>query len=58
LEKDPNERLGAYGRLDGVREQPFFNGVDWRAVQEKRVKPPYKLKIVKVSSTDCVYLLS
>jgi len=56
LTKDPYERLGAYGRLDSVREQPFFRGIDWRAVQEKRVKPPQKPKIVKVSSTDSVFI--
>jgi len=56
LTKDPHERLGAYGRLDSVREQPFFRGVDWRAVQEKRVKPPQKPKIMKVSSTDAVFI--
>jgi len=56
LTKDPNERLGAYGRLDSVREQPFFRGIDWRAVQEKRVKPPQKPKIMKVSITDSVFI--
>ena len=56
LTKDPNLRLGAYGRLDSVREQPFFGGIDWRALQEKRVKPPEKPKIVKVSSTDSVFI--
>ena len=50
LTKDPHERLGAYGQLYSVREQPFFRGVDWRAVQEKRVKPPQKPKNVKVIS--------
>jgi hypothetical protein len=56
LTKDPYERLGAYGQLDRVREQPFFRVIDWRALQEKRVKPPQKPKIVKVSNTDSVFI--
>jgi len=56
LTRNPYERLGAYGRLDSVREQPFFRGVDWRALQEKRVKLPQKPNIVKVSSTDSVFI--
>jgi len=56
LTKDPYERLGAYGQLDSVREQPFFRGIDWRALREKRIKPPVKPKIMKVSSTDSVFI--
>jgi hypothetical protein len=39
-----------------VGEQPFFRGIDCCAPQEKRIKPPQKLKVVKVSSTDCVFI--
>ena len=56
LTKDPQEWLGAYGRRDSVREQPFFIGIDWRDLQKKRVKPPQKPEIVKVSSTDSVFI--
>jgi len=56
LTKDPYERLGVSGRLDSVREQPFFRGIDWHALQEKRVKPPQKPDIMKVSSTDSVFI--
>ena len=56
LTKDPYRRLGAYGRLYNVRHHAFFISVDWRALQEKRVEPPEKPKIVKVSSTDCVLI--
>ena len=56
LTRDLQERLGAYSRLDRVREQPFFRRFVWRAVQEKKVKSPQKWKIVKVSSTDSVFI--
>jgi len=56
LTKDPYDRLGAYGQLYNVRDHDFFVRVDWLALQQKRVKPPQKPKIVKVSSTDCVLI--
>jgi hypothetical protein len=56
LTKEPHEWLDAYGQLDIVREQPFFRGIDWHALQEKRVKPPQKPEIVKVSSTNSVFI--
>jgi hypothetical protein len=26
--------------LDGIRQQPFFRGIDWKALEEKWLKPP------------------
>ena len=40
LMKDPNQRLGSNGSVKAVRRHPFFKGIDWKALQEKRVKPP------------------
>jgi serine/threonine protein kinase len=42
LMKDPKQRLGSNGSVNAVRKHPFFNGIDWKALQEKRVKPPEK----------------
>jgi hypothetical protein len=50
LAKDPTQQLGTYGRAEKVREQPFFKGVDWRALQKKRVEPPRRIEAVEVSS--------
>jgi serine/threonine protein kinase len=56
LMKDPAQRLGP----DTVRQQSFFNGIDWKALQEKRVKPPEKVnkltftKVLKVPNTPVV----
>jgi novel protein kinase C epsilon type len=40
LIKNPAERLWSNGSVDAVRQHPFFKGIDWQALQEKRVKPP------------------
>lgn len=31
-----------------MRQHPFFEGIDWQALQEKRVKPPEE--VAKVST--------
>jgi len=42
--KDPEQRLGSKGSFEAIRQHPFFKGIDWKALQEKRVKPPEKEK--------------
>jgi serine/threonine protein kinase len=51
LKKDPKERLGSSGSDDTVRQHPFFKGIDWQALQEKRAKPPTK-KVAKKPEQD------
>jgi hypothetical protein len=40
LMKNPKERLGADGSVDTIRQHPFFRGIDWMALKQKRVEPP------------------
>lgn len=43
LEKDPNNRLGS-GPKDAldIMEHPWFECINWEAIKEKKVPPPYK----------------
>jgi serine/threonine protein kinase len=43
---DPNLRLGG-GPGDGeeVKSHPWFSGVDWEAIHNKQIKPPFKPKL-------------
>jgi len=43
LEKDPSKRLGSGTRdaLD-IKEHPWFECINWDAIAEKKVPPPYK----------------
>jgi serine/threonine protein kinase/outer membrane murein-binding lipoprotein Lpp len=52
LMKDPKQRLGSNGLFDEIREHPFFKGIDWKALQEKRVKPPEKENFAKNPERD------
>lgn len=40
MERDAKRRLGACGS-DEVKRHPFFGSVDWEAMRERRVKPPF-----------------
>ncbi|XP_056390249.1 protein kinase C delta type-like [Hyla sarda] len=42
LEKDPTKRLGV---ADNIRRHPFFNTINWTALERREVEPPYKPKV-------------
>lgn len=43
LEKNPKRRLGGNHRdATEIKEHPFFNGINWQELRNKRRKAPYK----------------
>jgi len=41
LNKNPNKRLGAGIRdSEEIKEHPYFNGIDWKKVSERKLKHP------------------
>jgi protein-serine/threonine kinase len=43
LQRDPDQRLGGGpGNVDEVKAHDFFESLDWVAILEKRVTPPFK----------------
>lgn len=46
LHKDPAKRLGTNG-ADEIKSHPWFNGVNWAYVAEKRYEPPFKVSVGK-----------
>ena len=50
LDKNPDGRLCG---LAALQEHPFFQGVDWTAVLEKRVEAPFKPQVRSVEDTAC-----
>ena len=44
FEKDPAQRLGSVahkGAGSAVRHDPYFQGIDWNALELLQIKPPY-----------------
>jgi hypothetical protein len=50
--KDPKQRLESSGSFDAIRQHPVFKGIDWKALEEKHVKPPEKEKVVENPEED------
>lgn len=40
LDRDPNKRLGVGGGAE-VQAHPFFNGIDWKKLYDRKIMPPY-----------------
>jgi hypothetical protein len=59
LIKDPAGQLGANGDTAAIRGHPFFVTIDWEALIEKCVEPPFKQLIEEVSvKSFCIQFLS
>jgi len=54
LQRDPNKRLGS-GKNDAeeVKAHPFLAGIDWTAVYQRRVTPPFQPNVS--AQTDVKY---
>lgn len=49
MTKNRNKRLGCVvvdGLEAAIRIHPFFKDLDWDALENRRIKPPFKPKIV------------
>ncbi|KAJ3433590.1 non-specific serine/threonine protein kinase [Anaeramoeba flamelloides] len=45
LIKDPQKRLGSSSRNENIRNHPFFEGLDWDKVLNKKYKPEFIPKV-------------
>jgi hypothetical protein len=44
--KDPDQRLGSGDLgLNNIKAHPFFQSIDWEAIYNKKIKPPFIPKI-------------
>lgn len=51
MTKAPNRRLGCEASRGGeqaILDHPFFKEIDWKALEAKKVKPPFKPKVVSI----------
>jgi len=49
LQGDPTQRLGCSNDGDEVKAHPFFSGIEWVAIQQRRVTPPFKPQVTQGS---------
>lgn len=51
MTKNPSKRLGcvvAHGCEAAIRQHAFFRDMEWTALEQRKVKPPFKPKIVSI----------
>lgn len=46
MTKNPARRLGCSGNETQIRSHAFFKDLDWEALEQRRVKPPFRPRVV------------
>lgn len=49
MTKNPHKRLGCVASQNGedaIKQHPFFKEIDWVLLEQKKIKPPFKPRIV------------
>ena len=58
MTKNPAKRLGCGpGGEDAILAHPFFGSIDWKALEEKKVTPPFKPNVVSNSLREIFGLI-
>lgn len=53
MNRNPKHRLGAHRDAEELKEHPFFKTIDWVALAQKQVPPPFKPSVESDESTAC-----
>lgn len=48
MTKNPARRLGCSGNESQIRSHAFFKDLDWEALEQRRVKPPFRPRVVRI----------
>lgn len=50
MTKNPARRLGCTAGEAQIRSHAFFKDLDWEALELRKVKPPFRPRVVRISS--------
>lgn len=59
MTKNPGKRLGCVvtqGLEEAIKVHPFFREIDWVLLEQRRVKPPFKPRIVSIHAFSYIEL--
>lgn len=48
MTKNPARRLGCSSNENQIRSHAFFRDLDWEALELRKVKPPFRPRVVRV----------
>lgn len=48
MTKNVTRRLGCSGSEDEIKNHPFFKDFDWEALEQKKVRPPFRPRVVSI----------
>ena len=49
MDKDEFKRLGCIteaGGEEAIKQHPFFSDIDWTDLEKRKIKPPFKPKVM------------
>src|SRR6202012_338940 len=52
LDRNPLTRIGSRHDAMELKMHPFFADIDWDALLEKRISPPFKPTVTQITDTD------
>lgn len=52
LNRNPKHRMGATYDAKELREHPFFDDIDWKALIDKKIPPPFKPHLANETDTS------
>lgn len=59
MTKSPNKRLGcvvAQGLEEAIKFHPFFREIDWTLLEQRKIRPPFKPRIVSSHAAQSTIL--
>lgn len=49
MTKNPARRLGCVDGENAIRNHPFFKDMDWDALEQRKVRPPFRPRVVNLT---------